>query len=154
MQVAYYWIWLLYHLKNYGDQGGCYCPWPTSLADNTLLNLHNSSNDRKAEFTRLSERALFVSWFHGYAILKDFLYMFGAKFTGWKLYWWHHDNWPIGQWVIFHATPDTAYVDRFFPAWIYNMIQFHLGETSRPRDFVARSVAQRPSCTAACFAHF
>ena len=32
----------------------------------------------------------------GYAILKDFSYLFGAKF-----YRWRHDNWPIGQWVTF-----------------------------------------------------
>ena len=32
----------------------------------------------------------------------------------------------------------------FFPAWNYNIIKIHSGETSRPRDFVARSVAVRP----------
>ena len=31
--------------------------------------------------------------------------------------------WPIGQWVTFHAVPDTAYVNHFFPAWIHSMIQ-------------------------------
>ena len=31
-----------------------------------------------------------------------------------------------------------------FPAWIYNMIQIHSGERSRPREFVARLVAARP----------
>ena len=51
----------------------------------------------------------------GYAILKDFSYLFGAKFTGRKFYRWRHDNWPIGQWVIFHAAPDTAYVNHVFP---------------------------------------
>ena len=51
----------------------------------------------------------------GYAILKDFSYLFGAKFTGRKLYRWRHDNWPIGQWLTFHAAPDTAYVNHFFP---------------------------------------
>ena len=35
----------------------------------------------------------------------------------------------------------------FFPAWIYNLIQIHSGETSRPRDFVARSVAARARST-------
>ena len=35
-----------YHLKKYGDRGGCY----TASADNTLRDLHNSSVDRKAEF--------------------------------------------------------------------------------------------------------
>ena len=55
-----------------------------------------------------------------------------------------HDNWLIGQWVMFHAAPDTAYVNHFFPMWIYNMIQIHSGETSRPWDFVARLVTARP----------
>ena len=32
----------------------------------------------------------------------------------------------------------------FFSAGIYDMIQIHSGETSRTRDFVARSVAARP----------
>ena len=30
-------------MKNYGDLGGCYLPQPTTLTDNTLLDLHNSS---------------------------------------------------------------------------------------------------------------
>ena len=71
------------------------------------------------------------------AILKDFSYLFGAKSTGRKFYRWCHDNWPIGQWVIFHAAPDRAYVNHM-------MIQIHSGETSRLRDFIARSVAARP----------
>ena len=37
-------------MKNYGDLGGCYPPRPTASTDNTLLNLHNSSYDMKAEF--------------------------------------------------------------------------------------------------------
>ena len=61
--------------------------------------------------------------------------MFGAKFTGRKFYRWRHDSWPLGQWVIFHAERDIAYVNHFFPREIYN--------TSRPRNFVARSVAAR-----------
>ena len=52
--------------------------------------------------------------------------------------------WPIGRWVTFYSAPDTSYVNHFFPAWISNMIQIHSGKTSRPRDFVARSVAARP----------
>ena len=28
--------------------------------------------------------------------------------------WWHNDNWPSGEWMIFHTTPDTAYVNHFF----------------------------------------
>ena len=30
-------------MKNYGDLRGCYPPWPTALTDNTILDLHNSS---------------------------------------------------------------------------------------------------------------
>ena len=37
-------------MKNYGDLGGCYPPRPTASTDNTLLDLHNSSYDTKAEF--------------------------------------------------------------------------------------------------------
>ena len=33
-------------MKNYGDLGGCCAPRP----DNSLLGLHNSSYDTKAEF--------------------------------------------------------------------------------------------------------
>ena len=39
-----------YHLKNYGDQGGCYPPRPTASSDNNLLHLHNSSDDTIAKF--------------------------------------------------------------------------------------------------------
>ena len=35
-------------MKNYGDFGGCYPP--QASADNTLRDLHNSSDDTKAEF--------------------------------------------------------------------------------------------------------
>ena len=38
-----YWIRLSYHMKNYGDLGGCYPPQPTASTDNTLLDLQNSS---------------------------------------------------------------------------------------------------------------
>ena len=37
-------------MKNYGDLGVCYPPGPTASTDNTLLDLHNSSQDTKAEF--------------------------------------------------------------------------------------------------------
>ena len=30
-------------MKNYADRGGCYPPKPKAEADNTLLDLHNSS---------------------------------------------------------------------------------------------------------------
>ena len=32
-------------MNNYGDLGGCYPPRPTASMDNTLLNLHNCSQD-------------------------------------------------------------------------------------------------------------
>ena len=34
-----------YLMKNYRDLGGCYPPQPTASTDNTLLDLHNSSQD-------------------------------------------------------------------------------------------------------------
>ena len=37
-------------MKNYADLGGCYPPQPSASADNTLLDLHNSSYHTKAEF--------------------------------------------------------------------------------------------------------
>ena len=39
-----------YLVKNYGDRGGRYPPRPMALTDNTLLDLHNSSQDTEAEF--------------------------------------------------------------------------------------------------------
>ena len=39
-----------YLMKNYGDRGGCYPSGPSAEADNTLLDLDNSSYDTKAEF--------------------------------------------------------------------------------------------------------
>ena len=30
-------------MKNYADHGGCYLPQPSASADNTFLDLHNSS---------------------------------------------------------------------------------------------------------------
>ena len=81
---------------------------------------------------RLTNNSLFIfpGWLCHFKGL--FSYLFGAKFTGRNFYRWHHDNWPIGQWVIFHAAPVAAYVNHFF---------FPLGfliwfNTSRPWDFV------------------
>ena len=107
-----------------------------------FLSTPLSSGQVRNLWSRLFKSPLFFLLV-GYAIFKDFSYLFGAKFTGRKFYRWRHDNWPIGQWVIFHAAPDKAYVNHFFPAWIYNMTQIHSGETSWPRDCVARSVAAR-----------
>ena len=52
----------------------------------------------------------------GFAILKDFLYLLGAKSTDQKFHRWRHVNWPIGEWGIFDASPDTAYVNLFYPS--------------------------------------
>ena len=54
---------------------------------------------------------IFSGWLYHF---KYFSYLFGPKFIGRKFYRWRHDNWPIGQWVIFHAALDTAYVNQFF----------------------------------------
>ena len=62
----------------------------------------------KSEFLQV---IYFFSWL--VAILKDFSYLFGAKFTGRKFNRWDHDNWPIGQWVKFHPAPNTPYVNFF-----------------------------------------
>lgn len=69
-------------------------------------------------------------------LLFFFLVGYGTTFTGRKFAHWCHDNWPKGQWWIFHAAPDTPYVNHFFPAWIYNMIRIRSRDTNRPRDFV------------------
>ena len=37
-------------MKNYRDLAECYPPRPPASTDNTLLDLHNSSYDTKAEF--------------------------------------------------------------------------------------------------------
>ena len=110
--------------------------WP-AIVKVIVVTVWQQINQR----SRLSKSPLFL-FLVGYAILKEFSYLFSAKFTGRKFNRWCHDNWPIGQWVIFHAALDTAYF--FFRAWIYNTIQIHSGETGRTREFVARSVATRP----------
>ena len=63
---------------------------------------------------RLSKSPLFFLLV-GYAILKHFSHLFGAKFTSRKFNRRRHDDWPIGQRVIFHAAPGTSYVNHFFP---------------------------------------
>ena len=57
---------------------------------------------------------------------------------------------PVTSWQLTNRTlSDISYPSRhsicqsFFPAWIYNMIQIHSGETSRPRDFVALAQSLR-----------
>ena len=79
----------------------------------------------------------------GYSTLKDFSFLFGAKFTGRKFK-------PVTSWQWTSRTVwDISRCSRqsicqsFFPVWIHNMIQIHSGETSRPRDFIVRSVVER-----------
>ena len=51
--------------------------------------------------------------------------------------------------VIFHAAPDTVYVNHFFPSEFIIWFKSHSGETSRPPDFVARSLLrtyERSTC--------
>ena len=40
-----------YDMNNYADLGVCYPPQPSASADNTLLDLHNSSYHTKVEFS-------------------------------------------------------------------------------------------------------
>ena len=44
-------------MKNYGDLGGCCPPQPTTSTDNTLLDLHSSSQDTQPH-------SLTVNYFH------------------------------------------------------------------------------------------
>ena len=37
-------------MKNYGDLGKCYPPWPTATTDNTLLDLHKFFKRYSASF--------------------------------------------------------------------------------------------------------
>ena len=75
----------------------------------------------------------------GCAILKDFSYLFHAKFAGRKFYRWRHDNWPIGQWVTFHSAPDTAYVNHFFP---HEFIVRFISIQAKQVDLKASSLAR------------
>ena len=58
---------------------------------------------------------------------------------------------PVTSWQLTNRTVSDisrrsrhSIVNLFFFPWIYNMIQIHADETSRPPDFIARSVAARP----------
>ena len=58
---------------------------------------------------------------------------------------------PVTSWQLTNRTVSDisrrsrhSIVNLFFFPWIYNMIQIHADETSRPPNFVARSVAARP----------
>ena len=91
----------------------------------------------EAIFTRLSFSLV------GYAILKDFPYLFVAKFTGRKFY---RDLMTIDQeeneWYFTPVRTQLMSII-FFPRE-FIMFQIRSGETSRPREFAARSVAARP----------
>ena len=80
---------------------------------------------------------IFSGWLYHF---KDFSYLFGAKFIGRKFYRWRHDNWPIGQWVIFHAAPDTAYVNQFFPSEFIIWFKFIVVENNGALVYVGSSL--------------
>ena len=67
----------------------------------------------------------------------------------WEIHW--SKILPVTSWQFANRTvSDTSRQSRhsicqsFFPLWIYNMIQIHLVEASRPRNFDTCSVATRP----------
>ena len=108
-----------------------------------LLPINRSQNLRIWEFSGarwgvLSSckvgflKVLYFSFLVGYAILKVFSYLFDAKLT----------SETVSD--IFRASPDTAYVNHFFPREFITWFKTHLGETSRPPDFIAQSVTARP----------
>ena len=51
-------------MKNFGDLGGCHQPRPTAPMDNTLLDLHNSSQDTQphSSIVKYIKRALLPQW--------------------------------------------------------------------------------------------
>ena len=138
-------------------------PWPQSpnmtAKRNGNVMMVNRAVCRKKVKKKKKQLNLFakIEWKVTYIDILKVLYIFpgwlryfkGLFIPVWheihqsKFYMWHHDNWPIAQWIIFHTAPDTAYVNHFSPACIYNMIQIHSGETSQPRDFVASSIPAR-----------
>ena len=66
-----------------------------------------------------------------------------------------HDNWLIGQWVIFHTTPDTAHVNPFFPKWIYNQYDSNPFRRNKSTLRLCHSLGRcKTSCIKAQFAHF
>ena len=62
-------------MKNYADRGGCYPPKPKAEADNTLLDLHNSSYHTKAEFNNyfIIHSKYFQSFIKNIRLTKFFL---------------------------------------------------------------------------------
>ena len=103
-------------------------------------------------FSRLSESPLFF-FLVGYAILKDFSYLFGAKFTGRKFYRWRHDNWQIGQWYFTPLPAQLMSIIFSFPRdlW-YDLNPFRRNKsTSRLRRTLGRCAT---TCIEARFVHF
>ena len=51
-------------MKNFGDLEGCYQPRPTASMDNTLLDLHNSSQDTQPHslIVKYIKRGLLPQW--------------------------------------------------------------------------------------------
>ena len=68
----------------------------------------------------------------GYAILKDFSYLFCAKFTIQKSHRWRHDNWPIREWQIFDASPRISICQSFFSCMnlYYDSIPFRQNKST------------------------
>ena len=61
-----------------------------------------------------------------------------------KLQRWRHDNRPIGEWGYQHDVtwePRGIHPYLLFSAYIYNMLQIHSGETSRP-SWLRRSLCR------------
>ena len=76
--------------------------------------------------------------------LKHFSYLFGAKFSSRKFNRKRHDDWPIGQWVIFHAAPGTLYVNHFFPReFIIWLKSIQAKQVDLETSSLARSLGER-----------
>ena len=106
---------------------------------------------------RLSKSPLFFLLV-GYAILKHFSHLFGAKFTSRKFNRRRHDDWPIGQRVIFRAAPGTSYVNHFFPRefiiWFKSIQAKQVDlETSSLRRSVAARARSTGKSREVCLSH-
>ena len=74
-------------MKNYADLGGCYPPQPSASADNTLLDLHNSSYHTQphpiianyAECDELISIAFFPTLVRGVPTIRDFTVIQGLS---------------------------------------------------------------------------
>ena len=53
----------------------------------------------------------------GYAIVKNFSYLFGVKFTGRKFHWWRHDNWVSDIWRHSRQSTCQSFLPLEFIVW-------------------------------------